>query len=607
MSSRSPDQFDVESGSVRAFGAGASSSYVRSYNSETDRSGLLLSANVSPRSVNKPMPGSRSSSFLATISGKGSKMASVYVGAMKRNSIGRFDETIFGAKQALIIGDMEDRNGNKDGNFLITWYRYMCMYFMLAYRMLRKQTLGTWFRHTIGIFWAIIVAIYSQTDNLGITKLKGDYVILLGALLGFLVAFRTNQGYMRYLEGRHMWGVYAFNCVALISQAIAGLDGVPGSSPIEQNRDNYKIREDLKRYLIASAYGLKALLRDESVNSAELEGILTETEVEEINNSYMWPSSYCITKIRKSTWSTGRDLNKIMEKSTMNLEEAACRCYVIRNNQFPIAYAFILQATVYVYMWGVPLYFASQGLGWFLIPPSIVLNQLYAGMIDISDMLDDPFGTDLTDLNLDFFCHTIKQQVVQAVAVQEYEEFVKEIVEQQVSPAPMDNGAAVVIPEAEGESIATTATALYDDLQQQRQQHPHFFSPLARTHVKSVSPPPPAVLSASSSSNSNDSATVGIAFAATKASRRCNHECVVNVSGSSGSSGADGAGGAGVSVDSGSSIDDPTLPVGDSTGRNRNTNQYMTATATTTTITTTVAASSSSMQVETDVDIMTME
>lgn len=379
---------------------------------------------VSPSSARSP----RNESFLANLSGRGAQHNKVYVSSMRRNSNVRLDETILGAKMAQFVGELDDEESDKGVFFVVRWYHLIKQFLTFIYRLWGKQSWYTVFRHTIGILWAMIVAFYA--DKTGIDKLNGDYVALLGSLLGFLVAFRTNQGYVRYLEGRRMWGVVAFSAVGVMSQAISGLN----AAPIANGK---KLRTDIMNYMIGAAYGLKALLRDEALVAAELDGFISEKEVNEINTSFMWPSTYCLTQARKSMWHCGRDLNKIMEKSVMQFEEACSTCYVIHNNQFPVAYAFLLQVTVYIYMWGVPLYFHNQGLGWFLLPPSIVLNQLYAGLIDISVMLDDPFGTDLTDLNLDLFCHVLKQQVAQAVEVEEHWERMAELAK--AGPPPQDD------------------------------------------------------------------------------------------------------------------------------------------------------------------------
>ena len=83
-----------------------------------------------------------------------------------------------------------------------------------------------------------------------------------------------------------------------------------------------------------------------------------------------------------------------------------CNCVVC----IRISYGLLLEIFAFVYMIVLPLAI-QDSFGLLIVPTSFCLTMCYNNLLDIAQQLEDPFGYDASDLNLDAFCHTTETQV----------------------------------------------------------------------------------------------------------------------------------------------------------------------------------------------------
>lgn len=75
-----------------------------------------------------------------------------------------------------------------------------------------------------------------------------------------------------------------------------------------------------------------------------------------------------------------------------------------------MSYGLLLEIFAFAYMVALPLALINSFGAW-VIPSCFCLSTCYNVLLDIARQLEDPFGYDASDLNLDAFCHTTETQV----------------------------------------------------------------------------------------------------------------------------------------------------------------------------------------------------
>ncbi|KAH8917547.1 UPF0187-domain-containing protein [Atractiella rhizophila] len=78
----------------------------------------------------------------------------------------------------------------------------------------------------------------------------------------------------------------------------------------------------------------------------------------------------------------------------------------ILTTPIPFGYQIHLKHTVWVYLFALP-WQLQPTLGWVTIPAVAIAAFIFLGLLSIGQEIENPFGYDLNDLNLDYFCRNI--------------------------------------------------------------------------------------------------------------------------------------------------------------------------------------------------------
>ena len=70
----------------------------------------------------------------------------------------------------------------------------------------------------------------------------------------------------------------------------------------------------------------------------------------------------------------------------------------------------LLEIFAFIYLIALPLALKVE-FGIWVIPSCFLMGMCYNVLLDIANQLEDPFGYDESDLNLDVFCHVAETQV----------------------------------------------------------------------------------------------------------------------------------------------------------------------------------------------------
>lgn len=217
---------------------------------------------------------------------------------------------------------------------------------------------------------------------------------MYGTALFFLLAYRTDQAYSRWWEGRNTWdGING--AVFSISRNLAG-GGIQSKKMARRNL----------RWLAAYVISLKTSLRfDEDIS--ELQGAMSPQEYKELQAvPCKHRPLFCVQKLTE-IW-IHCDKNKI-DASTYTQEcvyyQDALVRYIsnmhrIRDTPIPFAYLAHLRTFLILWLLQLPFVYLTT-LEYITIPICIIIGYSLFGMEGIGLEVESPFGTDFNDLPTD--------------------------------------------------------------------------------------------------------------------------------------------------------------------------------------------------------------
>jgi putative membrane protein len=260
-----------------------------------------------------------------------------------------------------------------------------------------------------GVIAGVLYLIDSQIDlPLGIEL--GPYE-LAGAVLGFLLVFRTNAGYDRWYEGRRQWGQIVNQSRNL---AITTLTHGP---------DDAAWRESVIRWIVAFGHVTRATLRDEGLPD-EVRARVGKQWAEEIGRARHMPSfvAFRIGEfLRQACDEMGMNRLGFLEADRERaclIESDGC-CERIRNTPIPPAYSINIRRLAFLYLIFVPFALLDhlKGVEW--LTPAVMMLIAYPilAIDQIGMELEKPFSTaSLNHLPLDKLTATIETELLALLA-----------------------------------------------------------------------------------------------------------------------------------------------------------------------------------------------
>ncbi|EPS37216.1 hypothetical protein H072_9129 [Dactylellina haptotyla CBS 200.50] len=88
------------------------------------------------------------------------------------------------------------------------------------------------------------------------------------------------------------------------------------------------------------------------------------------------------------------------------MNDALTNCERISQTPLPLAYNIVISQITWLYVLFLPFQLV-QPLGWIAIPGTLIAAYIILGFAAIGREIEDPFGDDVNDLNLDRYCESI--------------------------------------------------------------------------------------------------------------------------------------------------------------------------------------------------------
>ncbi|CBN74200.1 conserved unknown protein [Ectocarpus siliculosus] len=228
----------------------------------------------------------------------------------------------------------------------------------------------------------------------------------LQTILSFLIVFRTNQSYNRWWEGRILWGKMHWSCVELTQQAAVWIDDT-------------QLARRIMNISVTFAYVVKQILRREQLFADEMEGVIDAAEVELINNLPPLVMPYYCTEVMRQCIKKGladspqafgtQAVARGIDVPVSQLSVQFADMERVRNTPQPDCFRVMLHMFTLLYLLVLPV-ISYDTLGYFVVLEMLVTAYLMLGLQIAADHLEDPFGRDESDLQLDRFVAEIAAQ-----------------------------------------------------------------------------------------------------------------------------------------------------------------------------------------------------
>ncbi|KAF3918868.1 hypothetical protein ABW20_dc0103064 [Dactylellina cionopaga] len=309
--------------------------------------------------------------------------------------------------------------------------------------------------------WSVwITAVHKLARPLAIDSLL---LTVLGFLVGLALSFRSSTAYERYNDGRKCWSALTLNVrnmTRLIWIHIREREGPDGE-------DDLLAKLTAVNLLLAFCVSLKHKLRHQpEYDYKDLQGLISnlQTYARDAHQAGEIPprkalttpqriSSYLgITFLEKSPVRRYKAYKKagqlhgnlpleIMTYLSAYLEmivqagqlpvpayqsmamaylggmmDSLTNCERISQTPLPIAYNIVISQITWLYVLFLPFQLVSK-LGWIAIPGTLIAAYIILGFAAIGREIEDPFGDDVNDLNLDRYCDSVALELDMILSV----------------------------------------------------------------------------------------------------------------------------------------------------------------------------------------------
>lgn len=219
----------------------------------------------------------------------------------------------------------------------------------------------------------------------------------LTLVLGWLLVFKTNAAYNRWWEARTLWGALV-NASRNLALKTAVMIDLPEAELFE-----------VKRHLNAFPYAVKDHLRDmASLNVVP--GFETAPDKVIHVPGFIASGLYGdMRRWRQAGWVDG-DLMRVIDHDLSRLMDICGGCERIKSTRITTSYRVFVRQCVVLFLvlfpWGI-----AQDFGWWTVLVTGIIAYFMLGLGIVAENIEEPFGFDEDDLDLDRLCHVISASV----------------------------------------------------------------------------------------------------------------------------------------------------------------------------------------------------
>lgn len=256
---------------------------------------------------------------------------------------------------------------------------------------------------------AVAFGIYGAVPELpwcsefrSVANIPAEIHAALTLVLGWLLVFRTNAAYGRWWNARKVWGE-----IVSVSRTLAAKYAHMVNLPEEE-------LDAAGRYLVAFSWGLRDHLRDAATSESL-------TKLEGYDETVKHVPGFLVDRLYKSLfqwksngWIDGAD-QRVIDVDLHRLHELAGKCESIRLTRIASSYRVFVRQCIAVCLLSLP-WGITAGFGWWTVPLTALTAYFMLGLEVVAEHVEEPFGDDEDDLDLDRLCTAVTDSVQETIA-----------------------------------------------------------------------------------------------------------------------------------------------------------------------------------------------
>lgn len=235
---------------------------------------------------------------------------------------------------------------------------------------------------------------YSTFKDVG--DVPSDLHAAFSVVVGWLLVFRTNTAYNRWWEARSLWGGLV-NASRNMALKLSRLARIPTADLAET-----------QHLLQAFPYALKDHLRNEE-NSELMTGFNINSDSKHMP-SFIAARLYEKVSHWKSIGVIDGDEMRVIDSDLSKYMDICGACEKILKTPIVRSYRHFTRQCVLLLLLTFPWGIVSDFL-WWTIPMTIITAYFMLGLETVAEHVEEPFGRDDDDLDLDSLCATIEKSV----------------------------------------------------------------------------------------------------------------------------------------------------------------------------------------------------
>ena len=234
----------------------------------------------------------------------------------------------------------------------------------------------------------------------------------LSLIVGWLLVFRTNTAHARWWEARTLWGAL-INASRNLALKVARLGNVPADD-----------KQVVRQLIIDFAIALKRHLRQEPAAPVQLNGLSTQPPNQQVNHPLAEPQPanpnhvplaiaseiYRLMGQWKANAAIDGDELRVIDAEALRLMDICGACERIQKTRIVRSYRVFARQVVLLFLltlpWGI-----VEDFGWWTVPLTAMTAYFMLGLEIVAEHVEEPFGYDDDDLDLEGMCRTIDLSV----------------------------------------------------------------------------------------------------------------------------------------------------------------------------------------------------
>lgn len=219
----------------------------------------------------------------------------------------------------------------------------------------------------------------------------------LSVVLGWLLVFRTNTAYSRWWEARTLWGALV-NASRNLAIKLCNL-GAVSSDRLERSN----------KLLVAFPLALRSVLRGEVATKLpeEVKQLIGNTRHVALD---LVDQLYAILAAAKRDGQIDGDELRVIDAELLRFLDITGGCERIQKTRIVTSYRVFARQCVWIFLLTLPWGIADD-FGLWTIPLTAIIAYFMLGLEVVAEHVEEPFGYDDDDLDLDGMCLTIRRSV----------------------------------------------------------------------------------------------------------------------------------------------------------------------------------------------------